>query len=298
MNRARVTPVLWPILLAASTSSAFGSYKLDYFDPNGTQSAYTQHLPKLLAKWPPPTVNLPDPGPVIIRAIKTPGHSNYIGFVAHYTVDVPIERAIQTNDDFESYPKIWDTLIEVRVTDRQANRVITSWHRKAPAFFLPNLHYRLLYISERQGPKRMVYRQQLIDGNAMNFCDALIVFDALSPAQTRVTIINFFDANFGPFRGAIESLIWRRSIEGNYKDNMALKARLEHPDWSLKQIVKYAEDALDQNPIPEILYTDAIAFDLKPVAPSPSPAKSSASPTPLPSVSPTPLPSTFPSAGM
>jgi len=236
-------------------------YPLSYIDPAAKQSQYSKLLPKLLEHWPLPTNSIPDTRPVSVRAIRTPDRPYYIGMVKHFTVHVPMERAAEVIEKFEDYPKIWEDLVTVKVESTEGNRTVTSWVRKSPTFLMANIRFRMAYIVDKSVPDRISYRQQLIDSNTINYSDGLIVLDKIAPDSTRMSIILFFDADFSILRGLIEGVIWRRSVEGSFKDDIAFRARVEHPDWNLKRITQEAEDALDHNSFDQIPYTDAIRFN-------------------------------------
>jgi uncharacterized membrane protein len=242
-------------------SVGWSDYRLNDPYPEAKTSFYSERLLKLLEHWPPPTLLLHDARPVYVRAIKTPGFSDMVGVVKHFTVKAPLSKVVELTEKFDAYPKIWDDIVSVQVDSRDKNRTVTSWVRKAPAFFLPRIKFRTLYISDKSHPDRVVYFQRFLDGNAMKSSDGLVVMEKVTDQTTRISVITFFNPDAGAFRGLVEGKIWKKSVENAFKDDIAFAARLEHPDWSLDQVTEAAEKALDAHPIDEVEYTDLIHFE-------------------------------------
>lgn len=235
-------------------------FRLNEMAPGVKKSYYSQSILKFLEHWPPPTLALTDERPVIIRAIKTPDRPNYMGMVKHSEINVSLKKVEAITERFEDYSKIWDDILSGKVISFDRNRSVTEWVRKAPAFFLPKVHYRMLYTSDKSFPGRIVYRQQLIDGNMLNFSDSIVVLEKLAEDRTRVTVLNFFDTDFGLLRRVAESKIWKTMLQNGFKDDIAFRAKLEHPDWDVDQITKEANKALDRFPIDEVQYTELLSF--------------------------------------
>lgn len=239
-------------------------YALSELNPAAKPSFYSQRILKFLDAWPPPTLTLRDTDrDIYTRAIKTPEHPKIIGLVKHFNIQAPMESVAAATEHFEDYPKIWEGCLGVQVLSRDRNRVVTDWTRKRPAFFMPKLHYRLLYVIDRSRTDRIVYRQQLMDSkdsNALNTSDGLVVLEKRGEKRTRLSIVNFFDPDAGPFRGLVEGVIWRKTVQNSFKDDVAFRAHVEHPDWDLDRITDESDHAWDKTPIDPILYTDLLKF--------------------------------------
>jgi|GEM_PF-2478636 len=249
-------------------TSAWGSANYSLYDtsPLVKLNYYTLPILKFLDHWPPPTEALAksedqNAKPSFIRAIKTPGHPDAIGMVKHYTIQAPLEKVVETTEKFEDYPKIWDDVISVTVKSRDKNQSVTEWVRKAPAFFLSKTHYSMLYTADKSKPGRVVYREQFIDGNAPKASDGVVVLEKVGANATRVSVVSFFEADFGPFRGIIEGKIWSKSMESSYKDDLAFRNKVEHPDWSLDKIQDAVDHIYDQHSIESVEYTDLLKFN-------------------------------------
>jgi uncharacterized membrane protein len=245
-------------------SGAPAPYSIDELDPSAKESYFTSRLANVLHAWPPPTATLHDERPVYLRAIVTPGEPNTIGMIKHLVVHAPLERVIELCERFEDYPKIWEDVVGVKVLSRDRNRLVTEWERKRPAFFLPKIRYKILYVIDHSRPDRAVYRQQLIEGNSVRSTDALIVYEKLGKNETRISVLNFFEPDLGAFRGIVEGKIRRKSMESAFKDDIAFRARLEHPRWTPSRITEEAERELDRHPIREIQTTELLGPLLSP----------------------------------
>lgn len=221
---------------------------------------YTSRVLKFVQNWPPATLDLHDDRPVYIRGIKTPDNSDIVGMVKHFTVKASFDSVINFTENFTEYPKIWEDVQSVKIQSQDHNRIVTEWVRKAPAFFLSKIRYTLLYTSDKTLPGRVVYRQQLVESNSIKANDAIVVMEKMTEETTRVSVVTFFEAEFGPFRSLIESKIWRKSLESSFKDDIAFMSKLEHPDWTLDQISDAADLALKKNPLEQLEYTDLLKF--------------------------------------
>ncbi len=231
--------------------------------PEAKASHYTGRILKFLEHWPPPTLNITDDRP-FARAIRTPNFPDMIGMVKHFVIKIPIEKVSDAIDKFEEYPKIWADVLSVKVQSRTQNRTITEWTRKRPAFFMPLIQYRMITIKDKTIANRIIYRHQLIDGNTLNTSDSLVVLEKIPDEKTRISVVNFFDVALGAFKPLVGNSLWRRSMESSYKDDFEFKTHLENPSWSLDKASDAASDALDQNPIDPVQYTDLLKFEPKP----------------------------------
>lgn len=265
------------------SGGAQANYRLDEIYPSIKMSYYTSRILKFLDHWPAPILSLQDKAlaqervlaqvrkeiptkknddtSVFLRAIRTPNHSQTVGMVKYFNIKVPLEKVVEVTERFEEYPKIWGDVLSVTVPLRDRNRIVTEWIRKSPAFFLSKVRYKMLYVIDRSVPDRVVYRQQLIEGNAMSASDGLVVLEKVGDGLTRASIVAFFEPNCDPFCSMVEGKIWQKSMEGSLRDDVAFRARLEHPDWKIDQITEAADQVLDRNPINQVEYTDSLHFD-------------------------------------
>lgn len=250
------------IFCVSTLAAAQQNYSLDDLDPTATKSMYSLSILKFLDHWPPPTLALktfgPQTGDMILRAIKTPGHPHTIGLVKHSIVKVPFEKVTALMEDYPDYYKMWENVVSASILSKDGNRWITAWTRRRPAFFMPEIHYKMEVVIDKSVPGRAVYRQQFISGDSLYFSDGLVIVEKLGDQLTRISVLDFFNANFGPFRGLIEGVIWHRSLENAFKDDVAFRLKLEHPDWSVDKITNASEKMLDRHPVDPVQYTDLI----------------------------------------
>jgi uncharacterized membrane protein len=252
------TRLLFLATLFSAPLSASAPYALDDAGTWAKPSATSQRLLLTLKHWPPATLTLHDERPEVIRAIKTPGNEDLIGMVKHFEVNESLARVVAVNEDFDAYPKLWENVLGVKVESRDINRVVTQWTRKAPAFFLPKIHYRMISIADKSETGKVIYRNQLIDGNMIKTSDSLVVFEQLDPNRTRVSVLNFFTPDVGHFRAIAAGRIWKQSMQDAFKDDVAFRARTEHPDWSVDRISEEADQALARFPINSVQYTELL----------------------------------------
>ena len=222
---------------------------------------YTSRLAAMLAHWPLPTqARLADHAEVVI-GIRTPAESDIIGMVKHSVIDAPLARVAAVSERVEDYPAIWENVVAVKRVSTDRNRLVTEWARKAPAFFLPRIRYRTLTTIDRQTPGRIVYRHQFVEGNLIRSSDFLVVYESLPKDRTRVTVLGFFEPEMGVFRSLAEGKVWRQSLENGFKDDVAFRLRVEHPEWGVDRLTNEAERALENAPLEPLEYTEAIRPD-------------------------------------
>lgn len=259
-----MTFALHPRLTVAEEGREASSspYSLGDQDPIAKVGHFSAKIVKFLDHWPPPTLTITDTDrEIYTRAIRTPDFPKIIGLVKHFNIQAPMARVAEATERFEEYPKIWEGVISVSVSSHDRNRTVTDWVRKRPAFFMPRLHYRLLYVVDRSRPDRIVFRQQLIDGNALNTSDGIVVLEKRGENLTRLSILNFFDPDAGPFRSLVEGVIWKKTVQNSFKDDVAFRAHVEHPDWDVDRLTEESDKAWDKTPVDPILYTDLLKIE-------------------------------------
>lgn len=231
-------------------------HSIDESISGALESIYSGKLHRLTKRWPPENIekNWEDVRPYWIRGIKTEKNSLYIGSQKQLLIRANLKRVSFLIQDFESYPTFYHDLKHVRVIAREGNKVTTFWERYSPVFFLPNIKYEQVYISDTTD-KRVTIRYQLKSANSINFADGLLVLEA-EGEFTRLTAFDFFDAQWGILGGIAPGKVWNESFKNSLKDDMALKSHAEHPEWSRDQIFKESDKILDLFPPDPIQYID------------------------------------------
>jgi len=223
------------------------------------ESYYSTRILKFLNSTPPTsrpisTEKNQDEGPVFIRAIETPDHPHTIGMVKQSEVHASIAQIIAVTEKFEDYPKIWKDVLNTKVIASEDHKTIVAFTRKRPAFFLPEIKFQTLYTSDKSNPNKIVYHQQLINGNMVKFSDSIVIIEKITDDRSKIIVYNFFDPDLGLVNLVAESKIWKQSLEAGFKDDVAFAARLEHPDWNIDQITDESEKQLDLHPIKNVEY--------------------------------------------
>ena len=245
---------LWIIPVTVHAASAQALYPID--SPlGGPQSIYSKPLLKVLKSWPPK--NLPElektAGEVKIQAFDTPDNDTYIGLEQFMIVKAPLSKVEAVLDDLENYPKIFEGLLKLTVSDRDKNRFLTHWEQNVPIPFIANEKSEMAYLVDKSRPDRKVYRYSLKSGNYQKFDDGMIVIEANGKKETRYTEFDFFDADWGIAKSFGSLKIWKDSVEGLYQSDLAVKFRSEHPEWSFKQVLDKSKDQAGDAPIKERL---------------------------------------------
>ncbi len=226
----------------------------------GKQSYYSPRMASLLKSWPPPGIPelTPEGNPIWMQAVRTKEQSSYIGVQKRIYIAAPLRRVRAIIDDFAHYPDLYPEVNSVKMTVQDGNKMEVAWERKAPAFFLPNVRYETIYLSDDRSPNRMIYRYQLKKGNSVNFSDGLIVLEKRGESVTVLTAFDFFDMDWGLLRAVAESSVWKRVLDGSYVADAALKAMAEHPEWNASQIETESKRLQEAYPLSEIVYVDSV----------------------------------------
>lgn len=237
-------------------------HPIDEVIPEGRESPYSNRLIQLLRKWPMRDIpkTLPTENPIWMKMVRTPGKATYIGCEKLMMIKAPLKNVIALMEAYEAYPEMYDGLKTVRIVERDGNKILTFWERYSPAFFVPNIKYEQVYLIEHPSEQRAIYRYQLKSSKSVNFADGFVVLDAVGNS-TRLTSIDFFDANWGLLGALALGRIWRESVENDYRGSIAFKSKAEHPEWNLEELKKESERVLTQFPVEPIQYAEQLDPD-------------------------------------
>ena len=218
----------------------------------GIESIYTKPLVQLIKASPafssvvsPETMK--DQNPVMIQAYETPGNELFIGVGQSMTVNAPLAKVEAVLDDFPNYKNIFDGLEEVKVKEKDGNRLVVFLEQHIGIPFVSNEKNDMIYLMEQPSPQKKIYRYQLKKSVHMISNDGFILIEAISPTQTAYTEFDFWDANWGLAK-AVKSNngIWEDNVEGLYNSDITVKFKSEHPDWSNHKLKDAAKDATDK----------------------------------------------------
>lgn len=253
-------PILFALMLMSATPSLEAPLPAPYPIEKPVAAAGRAYYSQRIWKYLPFLENLdrspdrsgkPAPSERILE-IHTQGQPDIIGMAKRFEVRAPLGRVVEVAEDYGDYPRIWKDVRRVQVISRDRNQVITRWEREAPAFFLPSIRYRMVTTRGQPRPGRVIFHHQLIDGNLVGSSDAIVLYDAVGPGRTRVSVLNFFTPEVGPFRAIANGRIWRQSVESSFKEDVAFRDRVEHPDWDANRLDREARRELELHPLDSI----------------------------------------------
>lgn len=203
-------------------------YALDAPLP-GPDSQATAWVRQTLLAWPPPSRAAKPPSDVIVACLTTPGRTSMVGVWQEAAIAAPLAQVAALVDDFGKYPELYPDLAKVQVVPGSvdANRFLVAWENIVPVFFIPNVKYETTYVVDRSAA-RVAYVYKLKAKGTVQATDGFVVLEALGPAQTRFTEVDFVDADFGPVGAAAA---WTLTATGFYRSDVALKLKAEHPTW-------------------------------------------------------------------
>lgn len=230
----------------------------------GVESPYTGALVKMLKEWPPAGMiySSHDENPVVLQCYSTADRPDMVGVRQAMMVNTPLEAVAAVLDDFDHYPELFPDLKGVQVLSRDRNRLVTAWEERIPIPFVPNVKYRMAYLIDSSIAGRRVYRYQFLQGNYLKSDDGIIVLEKAEDGKTRYTEFDFFESDSGLAKTFAPDRIWRDSIEGIYKSDVAVKLRAEHPDWKYDRIRDETEKVLEKYPVTACI-KDKAAFKIE-----------------------------------
>ncbi len=229
--------------VAGSLGGVKGKYS-DWLDGMIQSKAYEG-----LVKEPTPPTGRDDQDPVSVLCLDTPGNRFHIGVVQRMQVHASLEKLAKVVEGFDSYVDLFPGYASIKVKSREGNRVITSWEQKIPIFFIPNVHYEMIYqiaAGSTDDPNTKIYRYQLLKKGDLRESDGFIVLRKISPDETRYLEVDFFDAEWGAAETFAPSRIWTDSVDGLYLSDLAFQLKAEHPDWNDKRCRSEADKIVDK----------------------------------------------------
>ena len=243
------------LVTAFSASANSPKYPIDS-TMEGPQSVYTSAMVELIKSWPPKDIDYSakDESPVRIHRLETPGHRFYVGAEQVMFIKAPLARSEQVVDDIDHFKELLPGFKDIHVTSRDSNKYFVFWEHIIPVFFLPNVKYETLYITDKTSPTRKIYRYKLRRATSdINFADGTIVLEKASETQTRFTEYDFWDANYGIVKTFAPGRIWKDSIAGVFLADLAIKLRAEHSDWKPSQVIEESNKEIETFPLDDVL---------------------------------------------
>jgi hypothetical protein len=205
----------------------------------GVKSQYSDRLTQLIKNWPTKRSALmgQQKAPIEFKCLETQGNDLYIGIEQVMNVSAPLDRVIKIVDDIDSYKDIFPQFKDVKIESKDSNLLVTFWEQIVPFPLVPNIKYRMLYLSNRVSPKRYVYRYQLKEPGEIKTSDGVIILEELGPASTRYTEYDFYDANWGIATVFGKNRIWHDNAEGMLLSDLAFRIKAENPSFSADKVV-------------------------------------------------------------
>jgi hypothetical protein len=215
----------------------------------GVESPYTGTLVSALKDWPPHTRRNPAPSTLALECYKTPGSGNsgYVGVGQWMTIAAPLDAVVRVLDDFGHYADLFPDLKQVTVTSRNGAQLETTWEEDIPVFFIPNGKYGLTYwVDGATSTGRRTYRYQLAEAGHLHRSDGVIVVENAPGGGTYYTELDFVDADWGLLKAFAPGKIWKETIAGIGRSDLAVALRAEHADWAYPRIKATAKDSLSE----------------------------------------------------
>ena len=228
-------------LILSVVSTSFGSTKLKYpIDHNsgGVQGPYRASLLELIKNWPKDAIEFDTKKPDAVKLVpyETKDHPLAIGVGQVMLVKSPLSEVKKIMEDFEHYKDLFFTFKDVRILERDANRVATEWEQSIPLPFIPNTKYSTWFYIDDRSKERVFYRYELKESSDLIYSEGVMVLDRVDDQITRYSEFDFFDAKWGIGAAAGPTRIWSDSMRDIYLSDIAIRMKAEHPNWDYKKI--------------------------------------------------------------
>ena len=231
--------------LASNISYAEEKFPIDT-KLDGPQGLYTDAMIKLLKTWP-GEIQLKDPdfeksGPVFINVMHTEGRSVYVGVEQRMIINAPLEQVESVVDNIDQYYKMFPSHESTKILSKDGNMWLTSYEQSLPVFFLPNVKFKMTYITDKSSPDRKLYRFQLQQSKDVLYDDGVVVLER-DGAKTKYTKYDFYEPDLGFAKLFAVSKVWNDSIAGIFAADYSIKLKSENPTWDYNKIKDVAETA-------------------------------------------------------
>ncbi len=175
-------------------------------------------LESFIKKFHPETKN-----DIELTCLETTNQKHYVGLWHQLIISAPLKNVAQKIEDFENYPKVFGEVKNSKILSSLNHLQWTiQFENKAPAFFLPNIHYQMDYsMAEIAGSK--LYKYHLSDKfkqKNIQFSDGLILIKE-EHGETKFYELDFFQSNWG-------LNIWSESINDMLISDLELKYSVEN----------------------------------------------------------------------
>jgi hypothetical protein len=253
------------ILLAPPLSASEGPVHPIDEKLDGPESLYTAKILKIIKDWPAGREFChpeKEPQEVQTIGIRTEGRPYYVGFKKCMLIHAPLAQVEAVKDDVEHYQKLFPGFKEVRLIERDGNKMVLSWKRDLPVFFVPAIEYKVNYVVDKSTPDRRIYRYQFKGGDRIKFSDGIEVLESRGPNLTLFSNYEFYEANYDVVLGikaASAERVWKDSLEGSYLSIFSIRLKSEHPDWDYPRIEKERKTLVDKMPPDAAKYTDSLS---------------------------------------
>ena len=238
--------------LAAETPKTFGHLGEKYGPTSrldSVESPYRKKVCELVESWPKEVpftrTSAATAGQPTLdsECYTTPGNPTYVGVGQRMVIAAPFERVSAAVDDYSGYVGIFEGLVSVHSLSTDENHAYTEWEESIPFPFVSNVHNQMIHLINQPRPGFRIYRYGLKKASDLIKDDGVIVLEQKSPTETVYTEYDFFDANWGIVKSFGIDRLWKESVEGVYQSDLALKLRVENPDWSADRVLKESRQA-------------------------------------------------------
>ena len=188
-----------------------------------------------------------------VICLSTPENPFLIGMVHQVPIHSAVEKVIAVFEDFESYPRIFKDLKQVKILEKNGPKdFIVEYENIIPIPFVPNSVYQMQYHGKTEDKPQfqIIYRFELKKGNELKSLDGVVVIKKLSPLYQEV---DFMDADWGLAKTFAGKTIWQDTVTGSFESDFGLKFKSETPSMESKEIIKQSRFSVERSKIQDCL---------------------------------------------
>lgn len=245
----------------APSPSAALPFPIDY-DLGGPEGLYTSTLAHwareaLKGHWPPTDFDFRAPSihpenPVQVLALETAQRPLLAGIAQQTVIQASFQQVESVLDQIDGYAQIFPDYKVIQVLSRDRNTSISFWEQIIPIFFVPNIRFKMAYVSVQPRPHLKLYRYKLKESKDLKTSDGLIGIESIeksSSPQVRYTEIDFFDLDVGMASSLPHERLWRETLEGIYLSDLGIKLKSENPSWAGEKVREESKKILKRFPV-------------------------------------------------
>ena len=202
-----------------------------------------------------------------MKCLSTKNNEFLVGIAHQIIIQSSLENVIHTFEYFSAYPEIFESLKQVKLSEKKDPRhFIVEYESIVPIPLVPNTTYLLSYEVKvepnvnTEHPFKL-YRFELLKSNDLKMMDGYAFIQKIGTNETLQEEIDFLDAHWGIAPTLAPGSIWHDTVEETIQTDWALKFRSEDEKISNQEVKKRSIQANSKNKIKECVQNKIPALE-------------------------------------